>query len=67
MLVFSRKEGEKVCIGDDVIITVVEIDRGRVRLGIVAPKGVLILREELADGGPQDEEGAPAGSSPPPG
>ena len=34
-------------IGDDVIVTVVEVDRGRVRLGITAPKEVPIYRSEL--------------------
>lgn len=49
MLVLSRKLGERVFIGDNVILTVVSIDaRGHVRLGFQAPKEVEILREELA-------------------
>ncbi|MGB9840911.1 carbon storage regulator CsrA [Thermovenabulum sp.] len=47
MLVLSRKKGEKLLIGDEVEITVVEIDGDRVKLGINAPKGVKILRAEL--------------------
>ena len=47
MLVLSRKLGEKIFIGDTVCITVVDIDRGKVRLGIDAPKGLPIYREEL--------------------
>jgi carbon storage regulator len=47
MLVLSRKKGEKLLIGDEVAITVVEIDGDRVKLGINAPKGVKILRAEL--------------------
>jgi carbon storage regulator len=49
MLVLSRKTGEKVHIGNDITITLVEIDGNRVRLGIDAPGDVKILRAELAD------------------
>jgi carbon storage regulator len=47
MLVLSRKLGEKIMIGDDIVITVVDIDRGKIRLGITAPKEVPVYREEL--------------------
>lgn len=47
MLVLSRKLGERIYINDNIVITIVEIDRGKVRLGIEAPKDVEILREEL--------------------
>ena len=47
MLVLSRKLGEKIYIGDDTAITVVEIDRGKIRLGIEAPKEKKIWRSEL--------------------
>lgn len=47
MLVLTRKVGEKICIGDDITITVVEIDRGKVRLGFEAPREVQIMRSEL--------------------
>lgn len=47
MLVLTRKEGEKILIGEDIILTVVMINRGNVRIGIEAPKSVPILREEL--------------------
>lgn len=47
MLVLSRKLGEKVYIGEDVVITVVDIDRGKIRLGIEAPQDKKIFREEL--------------------
>jgi len=49
MLVLSRKLGEKVYVGRDIVITVVDIDRGKIRLGIHAPRSVEVLREELAD------------------
>jgi carbon storage regulator len=49
MLVLTRKKNESVVINNDVTITVVEIRGDRVRLGIVAPAHVPILREELHD------------------
>ncbi len=48
MLVLSRKIGEKVVIGNNITVTVVETKGNRVRLGISAPDDVRILREELA-------------------
>jgi carbon storage regulator len=47
MLVLSRKLGETVRIGDNIELTVVQINRGKVRLAIQAPKDVVILRAEL--------------------
>jgi carbon storage regulator len=47
MLVLSRKIGESVRIGGGVSVTVVKISGGGVRLGINAPEGVEIVREEL--------------------
>ena len=38
MLVLSRKLGEKIYINDNICITVVDIDRGKIRLGIEAPR-----------------------------
>ena len=47
MLVLTRKLGTKIVIGNDIVITVVDIDRGKIRLGIEAPRGIPILRQEL--------------------
>jgi carbon storage regulator len=47
MLVLSRKLGEKICIGENICITVVDIDRGKIRLGIEAPRNVPVFRQEL--------------------
>jgi carbon storage regulator len=47
MLVLSRKRGEKIDIGDDIAITVVDIFEGLVRLGIEARRGVPIRRREI--------------------
>ena len=48
MLVLCRKQGERIQVGPDVCITVVRIAGGAVRLGVEAPRGVNILRTELA-------------------
>lgn len=47
MLVLSRRPGESITIGDDIVVTVVSIAGGQVRLGISAPRNVQILREEV--------------------
>ncbi len=47
MLVLSRKEGERIFIGEDIVITVVAFKGGAVRLGFDAPKEVQIRREEV--------------------
>ncbi len=57
MLVLSRKLGEKIFIGDNICITVVDIDRGKIRLGIEAPRDVSIYRQELMPDKPEDSQG----------
>jgi carbon storage regulator len=47
MLVLSRREGERILIGPDVVVTVLNVRGDRVRLGIEAPPELLIVREEL--------------------
>ena len=47
MLVLTRKVGEKILVGDDVVVSVVEVGRGSVRLGVEAPRTVSILRYEV--------------------
>jgi len=48
MLVLTRKQNEKIRIGDSIVITVVKMKGKAVRLGIEAPRDVNILRGELA-------------------
>jgi len=65
LLILQRKTGESLLIGEDVRVTVVSIEGGRVRLAISAPSEVSILRSELLDAklANQDsavEEAAPA-------
>lgn len=47
MLVLSRKLGQRFQIGEDIRLTVVRIDKNSVRIGIEAPDGQMIYREEL--------------------
>jgi carbon storage regulator len=61
ILVLSRKLGEKIYIGDSISITVVDIDRGKIRLGISAPRDVAIYREELLPLAEQQKVDAPDG------
>jgi carbon storage regulator len=49
MLVLSRKESEKIMLGDSIVLTIVRVSGDRVRLGIEAPSDMLILRKELED------------------
>ena len=53
MLVLTRKQNEKIQIGDNVFLTVLRIKGNTVRLGIEAPKDVRVVRGELP---PQDEQ-----------
>jgi len=50
MLVLSRKLGERIVIGKEITatITVLEVRKGRVKLGVDAPAEVLVYREEIA-------------------
>jgi carbon storage regulator len=56
MLVLTRKQGEQIRIGEDVVITVVRTKGKAVRLGIQAPSHVPVLRGEIAAAIKADEE-----------
>ncbi len=47
MLVLSRKESQRIRLGDSIVITIVKISGDKVRVGIDAPGDVLVLRDEL--------------------
>jgi carbon storage regulator len=47
MLVLSRKESQRIRLGDSIVITIVKISGDKVRVGIDAPGNVLVLRDEL--------------------
>ncbi len=54
MLVLSRKVGESIVIAGNITITVTGLEKGRVRLGIVAPKDTAILRDDAKEKEPRD-------------
>jgi len=47
MLLLSRNRGESIRIGDDIKVTILEIQGNQVRIGIDAPKNVVVNREEI--------------------
>jgi carbon storage regulator len=47
MLVLTRKLGESIRIGDDIIVKIVDLDGRHVKLGIEAPKSIAVNREEI--------------------
>ncbi|WP_205696199.1 carbon storage regulator CsrA [Conexibacter sp. SYSU D00693] len=47
MLIITRRPGEKVMVGDDVVVEVIEISGSNVRIGITAPRSVPVYREEI--------------------
>jgi carbon storage regulator len=49
MLVLSRKRDERIVIGENIVITVVEVRGDKVRLGIDAPSEVPVHRQEVLD------------------
>jgi carbon storage regulator len=80
MLIIARRKGQRILLGDDVEVVVTELSKGVVKLGIVAPTTLTILRGETKDiadanraaaGSTLDElpgatgPGSPAGPKPP--
>nr|WP_176456119.1 carbon storage regulator CsrA [Pseudomonas fluorescens]CEK42571.1 Carbon storage regulator [Pseudomonas fluorescens SBW25] len=47
MLILTRRSGESINIGDDIVIRVLAVDGGQVRIGVEAPKEVPVHREEI--------------------
>lgn len=47
MLVLSRRQSERIKLGDSIVVTVIRVNGDTVRLGIEAPSDVIVLREEL--------------------
>jgi len=57
MLILTRRVGETVMIGNDVTVTVLGVKGNQVRIGINAPKNVLVLREEVEDRNKRKQQG----------
>ena len=49
MLILSRKTNEKIMIGDDISISIIEIRGDQVRIGVDAPRSVKVFRQEVFD------------------
>lgn len=64
MLILQRKPGESVVIGEDISVSVVSVEGGRVRLAISAPQEVAILRSELVDATAVNRDSAVEESAP---
>jgi carbon storage regulator len=58
MLILSRKEKERIKLGEAIIVTVVRVSGDKVRLGIEAPPDMLVLRDELQPHTPEQAEEA---------
>jgi carbon storage regulator len=58
MLVLSRTDGQRLMIGEDIVITVLGYRRGKIKIGVEAPEGVSVHREEIfnkrKDSGPDN-------------
>lgn len=63
MLIITRRPGEKLMIGDDVVVEVIEVSGSSVRIGIDAPKSIPVYREEIYSA-VQAENKAAAGADP---
>ena len=63
MLIITRRPGEKIMLGDDIVVHVMEIVGNSVRLGIQAPRSVPVYREEIWNA-VRDENQAAAGAAP---
>ena len=57
MLVLSRKETQRIRLGDSIVVTVVRVSGDKVRLGIEAPADMIVLRDELE---PRPDSATPA-------
>jgi carbon storage regulator len=63
MLILTRRPDEKIIIGDDIVISIVEVRGDQVRVGVDAPKTVKVYREEVYQA-IKNENKAAAASSP---
>ena len=62
MLILSRRVNEKIVIGDDIVVSVVEVRGDQVKLGIDAPRHVKVFRQEVFDAIQEENKKAAAAS-----
>ena len=63
MLILTRRPGERVVIGDEILVTVMGVSGHTVRLGIAAPQGVPIYREEIWEAVREENRAAAAAAA----
>ena len=63
MLIITRRPGEKIMLGDDIVVHVMEIVGNSVRVGIQAPRSLPIYREEIWDAVRAENQAAAAAPS----
>ena len=63
MLILSRKVDEKIKIGTDITLTIIEIHGDQVKIGVEAPKNVKVFRQEVYDSIQEQNREAAAGSA----
>lgn len=63
MLILSRKVDEKIRIGNDISITIIEIHGDQVKVGVEAPKNVKVFRQEVYDAIQSENKAAAAPST----
>ena len=63
MLIITRKPGEKIMLGDDVVVHVMEIVGNSVRIGVQAPRSLPVYREEIWDAVRAENEAAAKAAS----
>ena len=61
MLILSRKVDEKIKIGEDITITLIEVHGDQVKIGVEAPKHVKVFRQEVFDAIQTENKSAAAG------
>lgn len=64
MLVLSRRPGESITIGENIVVTVLSASGNQIRLGIRAPREVKVLREEIYEQMQHENHAAVIGSDP---
>lgn len=61
MLILTRRPGERLCIGENVVVSILAIKGNQVRIGIAAPRDVAIDREEIYERKLADRRGGGSG------
>ena len=62
MLILTRRAGESIVIGDDIVVTIIESGRDHVRVGIEAPRSVAVHRQEVYLAFSNENEAARSGA-----